>query len=144
MMQARILCRKENAMDIQKFLQEKGSGLAQKLTTQVGLAPQTAQSFLSQLAPRLVDTIRGGGVDLKAVIGGGDVGALLGKLNLGQIARTIGIDEAKATAGAKAVIPGLIEGLQKQAGGIGGVIGNVAGGASDILKKGGGMFPGQS
>jgi uncharacterized protein YidB (DUF937 family) len=123
-------------MDIQKFLQERGQGLVQQLTTQVGLAPQTAQSFLSHLATKSVELVKKGGVDAKTLMGGGDLTALTGKLGIPQIARQIGIDEARATQGAKAVLPGLLQGLQRETGGFSGMGGT----AGDYMKKAGEIF----
>jgi uncharacterized protein YidB (DUF937 family) len=126
-------------MDLQKFLQEKGSGLVQQLTTQVGLAPQTAQSFLSKTATKVVDLVKSGTIDPKSLIGKTDWNPLINKLGIGQIARQVGIDEGKATAGAKAVLPWLVETLQGQAGGLGAMMGNPSQ-AGDFYEKSGETF----
>lgn len=122
-------------MDIQKFLKEKGSGLVQQLTTQVGLAPQTAQSFLSHTATKVVDLVKSGTIDAKSLIGKTDWNPLINKLGVGQLARQSGIDENMATAGLKAVLPGLVDTLQKAAGGFGGIPGNVAQARGDFYEK---------
>ncbi|MDZ4773844.1 MAG: hypothetical protein SGI72_12005 [Planctomycetota bacterium] len=60
-----------------------------------------------------MEVVKGGKFDLKALIGGAGAGAIIGKLGIGDIAKKVGIDEAKATAGAQAVVPKLLETLQK-------------------------------
>jgi uncharacterized protein YidB (DUF937 family) len=122
-------------MDIQKLIQEQGPALVQQLTAKAGFLPDQAKSFLTQIAGKLVDLVKGGGFDLKSLLGGGDVNAIIGKLGLGEIASKVGIDQAKATQGAKVVLPGIMNALN-QAGGLGGL----AAGAGDLLKKAGGFF----
>jgi hypothetical protein len=131
-----VAMEKGASMDLQKLMQEKGPQLVEQLTSKAGFAPQQAQSFLQRLVAKVVDLVKGGGLDLKALVGGGDFGSVLSKLGLGQIASQVGIDEAKATAGAKAVLPGILQFAQQQLGGLHGV----AGAAGDILKKAGGLF----
>jgi hypothetical protein len=129
-------------MDIQKLIKEQGPALIQQLINKAGFTQQQAQGFLPMLVGKVTELIKGGGIDVKALLGGGDLSGLIGKLGLGAIAGKFGIDEAKATAGAKAVLPGVMQALQKQAGGLGGVVETVKSGAGDIMTKAKGLFGG--
>jgi hypothetical protein len=115
----------------------------QQLTSKAGFLPEQARSFLPQLVAKVVDLVKGGTLDIKSLLGGGDPSSIIGKLGLGQIASKIGIDEAKATTGAKAVLPGIAGALAKGAGGLGG-LGGLAAGAGDLLKKATSLFEKQN
>lgn len=96
-----------------------------------------------------MELVKGGKLDVASLVGGGGVSGMIGKLGLGAISKQVGVDEAKAkaTAGATAIVPGILESFGKQAGGLAGLAGLVSGakggakgGAGDLLKKAGGLF----
>jgi uncharacterized protein YidB (DUF937 family) len=124
-------------IDIQKIIQEQGPALIQQLTTKLGFDPQQAQGFIQKLLAKVAEVFKGG-FDVKSLLGG-DLSALIGKLNLGDIASQVGIDTNKATEGAKAVLPKVVEAFQKQ-GGLAGLAQSAGGAAGDVLKKAGEMF----
>lgn len=131
-------------MDISKLIQEHGSALTQQLTSKAGFTPQQATSFLPLVVGKVMEVLKGGKFDVKSLLGGAGAASIIGKLGIGDIAKKVGIDEAKATAGAQAVVPSLLQSLQK-GGGLESLLGNVggaAGGAGDLLKKAGKMFGG--
>jgi len=103
-------------MDISKFIQEQGPNLVQQLTTKAGFAPEQAKTFLSGIVNKSADLFKTGTFDLKQMATNFDVNAFTNKLGLSQIAKQYGIDEAKATAGAKAVLPGIVNAFTKGAG----------------------------
>ncbi len=125
-------------MDIQAILKQFGPALTQQLTSKSGFTGQQAQGFLGALLPGILSAVKGGGLNLQSLLGG-DASSLLSKLDLGGMAKSAGIDKAKAEAGAKEVVPGLLKQLQSQSGGLEGLLGKVggAGGAQDLLKKAG-------
>lgn len=127
-------------MDIAKLIQEQGPALTQHLTKAGFTAPQ-ASSFLPLVIGKVMEVVKGGNFDLKSLIGGAGAGAIIGKLGIGDIAKKVGIDEAKATAGAQAVVPKLLESLQK-GGGLESLLGGASGGAGDLMKKAGKLFGG--
>ena len=129
-------------MDVQAILKQFGPTLTQQLTSKSGFTGPQAQGFLTALLPGILGAVKGGGLNLQSLLGG-DASALLGKLDLGGIAKSAGVDKVKAEAGAKEVVPGLLKQLQSQSGGLEGLLGKVgggAGGAQDLLKKAGKLF----
>lgn len=131
-------------MDIANLIKQYGPALTQQLTGKAGFTPQQAQSFLPLVIGKVLEVVKGGKFDVKSLIGGAGASAIIGKLGIGDIAKKVGIDEAKATAGAQAVVPNLLDSLQKS-GGLQGMLGNLggaAGGAGDLMKKAGKMFGG--
>jgi hypothetical protein len=119
-------------MDIAKLIQDQGTSLIQQLTTKAGFSPEQAKAFVPKLVTKGVELFKGGGLDPKSLTGPGGVGGLIGKIGIGDLARDVGIDVGKATEGAKVTLPGVIQAIQKQAGGA----------AGDLARKAGGLFGG--
>jgi hypothetical protein len=128
-------------MDITKLIQQHGPALTQILTSKAGFTAPQAQTFLPLIIGKVMEVVKGGGFDVKSLIGGTGASAIIGKLGIGDIAKKAGIDEAKATAGAQAVVPKLIESVQKS-GGLESLLGGATGGAGDLMKKAGKLFGG--
>lgn len=131
-------------MDLSKIIQQYGPALTQQLTSKAGFTSQQATSFLPLVIGKVMEVVKGGKFDIKSLIGGAGASAIIGKLGIGDIAKKVGIDEAKATAGAQAVVPSLLESLQKGGGleSMLGGLGGAAGGAGDLMKKAGKLFGG--
>lgn len=128
-------------MDIAKLITDHGPALAAQLTGKAGFTPGQATAFLPLIAGKVMEVLKGGQFDIASLLGGGDAGGLIGKLGIGDIAKQVGVDESKATAGAQAIVPGIVGALNKQPGGLSGLLGGAtAGGAGDLLKKGGALF----
>jgi hypothetical protein len=120
---------------IDELLSDQGGELLKSLTG-AGLSGGEAESFLPGAVGKIVEAVSGGGLDLGALlgVGGGDVGDLLSKIDLGALAGETGVDEGKARGGLEALIPIVLSLLQDKAGGAGG-LGDLLGGG----KEGGGL-----
>ncbi|MBL8860100.1 MAG: hypothetical protein JNL28_16440 [Planctomycetes bacterium] len=129
-------------MDITKLITDHGPALTQQLTGKAGFTADQAKAFLPLIAGKVMEVIKGGQFDIKSLLGGGDMSGLIGKLGIGGLAQKVGIDETKATAGAKAVVPGIIDSFSKQTGGLADLVGDATGGAGELVKKAGKMFGG--
>lgn len=129
-------------MDIQAIIKKYGPVLTQQLTSKSGFTPTQAQSFVPGLIQKVIGALQGGGFDLKSVLGG-NAASLISKLDLSSLAKTAGVDPAKAEAGAKEVVPNLLTQLQSE-GGLDGLLGKVgaAAGAQDLMKKAGKFLSG--
>ena len=128
-------------MDIQAIIEKYGPALTRQLTSKSGFTPTEAQGFVPALIEKVVGVVKGGGVDLKSLFGG-NVSSLIAKLDLASLAKTAGVDRAKAEAGAREVVPSLVAQLQSDPGGLEGLLGKagMAGGAQDLMKKAGKLF----
>lgn len=129
-------------MDLNAIIKQHGPALTQQLTAKAGFSSGQATAFLPLLIGKVMEVVKGGKMDLGALAGGGDLSGLVGQLGLGAMAKQVGMDEAKATTGAKAILPSLLGVVGKDAGGLAGMAGKMAsgGGAADLLKKAGGLF----
>jgi hypothetical protein len=129
-------------MDIQSVIKQFSPALIQQLTLKSGFTPQQAQSFVPGLISQVIGALKGGGFDVKSILGG-DASSLISKLDVAALAKPAGIDGAKAETGAKEVVPSLLKQLQSQSGGLEGLLGQVAGksgGTQELLKKAGKLF----
>lgn len=130
-------------MDITRLIKEHGPALIKQLTGKAGFSPDQATAFLPLLVGKVMELVKGGKFDVASLVGGGDLSGMIGKLGLGAISKQVGVDEAKATAGATVIVPGILESFGKQAGGLAGLAGLVGGskgGAGNLLKKADGLF----
>lgn len=102
-------------MDILKtLLDDHGPALTSELTSKAGFSADQAKKFVPAAAQQALDKIKGGGFDLKSLLGGGDVSALIGKMDLAGLSKTAGIDAGKAAIGLKAILPMIMKLIQSK------------------------------
>lgn len=134
-------------MDLLKsLLDEHGSSLVNELTTKTGFSADQAKKFVPAAAQQTMDKVKSGGIDVKSLFSGGDLSAVIGKLDLGALAKTSGVDAGKAAAGLKAILPMIVKVLQSKGldanalsgllGGGGGGLGGLAAGVGKLFGKG--------
>ncbi len=128
-------------MDIVKqFLSGRGSELVSMLTQQLGFAPDQAQRFVPAAAQRVLDLVKGGGLDVGKLLSG-DAQAVVEQVDTSALATEAGVDEARASQGLAAVVPALSDTLKEKAGGAAGVLALLGGGdAAGGLGKLAGSF----
>lgn len=97
---------------VHAFLSRQGPELIQRLTTHLGLTDKQASRFLGALSGRMVDLLQARGVDVGALVGGRS-DALLAWLDVTALAKTIGIDTKQAHAGARELLPTLVDHLRQ-------------------------------
>ena len=102
--------------------------------------------MLPPTGQQLEQAVSSGSLDLGALLGGGGVGDLLSKLDVGSIASSAGVDAGTAEQGLTALLPAIGSLLQNEAGGAGELLAKLggSGGAKDLLgtagKLAGGLF----
>ena len=109
---------------IKQLLGEKSAGWIEMLTSQLGFSGEEANGFLPTLIEKITGLVTGGGINLGE---GFDLGAIVAKINPSEIASKVGIDEGKAEAGIKGLLPEIASSFMEK-----------AGGASDLLSMLGG------
>ena len=135
-------------MDIVKqLLAEQTGPLVEKLTGQLGFSAEQAQGFVPAAIAQLIEAVKGGGIDLAGLLGGGDPSALLDGVDTGALASAAGLDATKATEGLQSIAPSILEKLKENAGdaqgllsmlggeGAGGLLGKASGLAGGLFKK---------
>jgi len=86
--------------------------LTRTLTSKAGFSASEAKGFLPVVVEKLTALLKGGKFDLKSL----DPQKLLGMLNVGELAKSAGIDTTKATSGLQAILPQITQQLQAKAG----------------------------
>lgn len=86
--------------------------LTRTLTSKAGFSASEAKGFLPVVIEKLTAAVTGGNFDLKSL----DPQKLLGMLNVGELAKSTGIDSAKTTSGLQAILPQITRLLQAKAG----------------------------
>lgn len=115
---------------VDEILEERGSEFAGALVEKAGFGAQEAQSFLPPALSQVIEAVGGGGVDVAALLGGGDPQSLLAKIDLGGLASASGVDASKASSGLQALLPLLLSALQAKAGGAEGILSLLGGGSA--------------
>ena len=117
---------------LEDLLKEHGGELLSSLTSGGGLDTSQAEKLLPPAVSGIGEAISGGGLDLGDLLGGGDgaVSALLGKLDIGQIASAAGLDQNQAQNGLASLIPAVMSLLGNKAGGAEGLL-SMLGGSGD-------------
>ena len=115
---------------IEALLKEHGAELLSSLTGAGGLDAGQAKNLLPPAISGIGEAISGGGLDLSDLLGGGSgaVSALLGKLNVGEIAGAAGLDESQTQTGLASLIPAAVALLGDKAGGAEGLMSLLGGG----------------
>lgn len=126
-------------MDIQSLISRFAPALTQQLVAKSGFTQPEAQGFVPGLIKKVVGLTQGGSFDLKSFLGG-EVSGLVSKLDVPALARSAGIDTAKAEAGAREVVPTFLKQLSAEPGGIDGLLGQGEGGAKGLIAKVGKLF----
>ena len=108
---------------IQDLISRHGGELSQELTSKAGLGADQAQSFLPAMADQLAGALGGGGLDLSALLSGGDLAGLISKLDPSALAAAANLDETSAKRALEAVLPKLLSLLGERAGGVEGLLG---------------------
>lgn len=129
---------------VDELLSAKSSELIRGLTEKAGFSADEATKFIPPAAEQVVDQVKGGGLDIGALLAGQDLSSLISKLDLGALASQVGIDESKVSAGLQTLVPMLLSALQDKAGGASGLLSLLGGdGGGDVagaLGKLGGLF----
>ncbi len=112
---------------VQDLVAQHGSKLAADLTQKAGFSAEQAAQFVPAAGDKVASAISGGGFDLEKVLGG-DFGSLLAKIDVASLAKQVGIDGAKAQGGLAALLPTLLQLLQKNGGGLEGLLKGLGGG----------------
>lgn len=123
---------------IQDLLKEKGGSLIGGLVSQAGFSYSQAQSFVPAAVAKIVDLLKGGGLDIGSLLSGGGVSSLISKLDIGSLASQAGVDETAATKGLESLVPSVVSSLQDKAGGAAGVLSMLGGGTSPGVLEGAG------
>ena len=115
---------------LETLLKEHGGELLSSMTSGTGLDTSQAESLLPPALSGIGEALSGGGLDLGALLGGGQTGVsdLLGKLDIGQIAGAAGLDEGQAKTGLASLIPAVLSLLGNKAGGADGLMSMLGGG----------------
>jgi len=132
-------------MDIVKqLLADQAGPLVEKLTGQLGFSAEQAQGFVPAAVTQLIQVVKGGGVDLAGLLGGGgDPSALVDKVDAGALAQAAGVDATKAKQGLQSIAPSILEKLGESAGGAQGLLSMLGGeGAGGLLGKASGLASG--
>ena len=130
-------------MDLIKQLLKQTDVLS-VLKSQAGLSQDEAERFVPAATDATVQELQGGGLDLGALLGGGGVGDLLSKLDIGQIAGAAGLSAEKAGPALQQFLPVLMQFLNGQGGGIESLLGGDAGSLLSRAKGGLGKLLGGS
>ncbi len=128
---------------VKQFLSDQSGPIIQQLTSQLGFSSEQAQSFLPPAVEKVVGALKGGGLDLGSLLGGGDPSALVSQVDAESLASEAGVDVGTASAGLQALVPTLLGSLKEQSGGAAGVLsllGGDGGGLLDKAGKLGGLF----
>jgi len=126
---------------IQQILKEQGPKLAGVLMSKLGFSSGQADGFLGGALKQISGLISGGGLKVTELFGGGGVGALLSKLNFGQLASEAGVDEGKARQGMEEVAPSMLSSLKDAVDSPEDLLGKFTGeGVGGVLGKVGGLF----
>ena len=126
---------------LESLLKEHGGELLSSLTGAGGLDAGQAKSLLPPAIGGITEAMSGGGLDIGALLGGGEgaVSSLLGKLNVGEIAASAGLDEGQAKNGLASLIPAVMALLGDKAGGAEGLMSMLGGEKSGALSALGGI-----
>jgi|GEM_PF-1516648 len=129
---------------LQDLLAQHGSKLAAALTQTAGFTAEQAVHFVPAAGQKVARAISDGGIDLQKLLGG-DFGTLVGKIDVASLAKQVGIEVAKAQSGLAAMLPTVLQLLQKNSGGLEGILKGLGGGAGlgNLGKLAGKLF-GQS
>jgi len=115
---------------VDEILSDKGSQLSGALTEKAGFSAGEAQSFLPAAVGKVFEAVGGGGIDVGALLKGGDASSLLSKIDVGNLASQSGVDASKATSGLQALLPLLMSALKDKAGGAAGIASLLGGGSA--------------
>ena len=120
---------------LEDLLKEHGADLLSAMTSGSELDAGQAEQLLPPALSGIGDAVTGGGLDLGDLLGGGEgaVGALLSKLDLGQIAGAAGLSEGQTQSGLQSLLPVVLS-----------LLGDKAGGAEGLLSMLGGVSSGGS
>jgi len=131
-------------MDIVKqLLADQAGPLVEKLTGQLGFSAEQAQGFVPAAVTQLIEVVKGGGIDLAGLLGGGDPSALVDQVDTGALAQAAGVDATKAKQGLQSIAPSILEKLGESAGGAQGLLSMLGGeGAGGLLGKASGLATG--
>lgn len=110
------------------LIKEKGGELVSTLLQQ-GFDNGSANNLLREAGSALTSALGSGKIDLSQGNLGGKAGEILGSLNIPALAASVGISPEMAKNGLTAVLPKLLQLLQDQAGGSGGIA-SLLGGAA--------------
>ena len=97
---------------IKQVLNDKLGSLTSMLTSKAGFSANEAKGFLPTVIEKIVALVKGGQLDLKTL----DPQKLIGMLNVGELAKKVGIDTTKANSGLAAVVPEIIKQIQASVG----------------------------
>jgi len=127
---------------LEALLKEHGGELITAVTQGSDLDASQAESLLPPALGQITDLLKGGGgggLDLGDLLGGGQgaVSALLGKLDIAQIAGAADLDEAQARGGLTSLIPVVVSLLGDKAGGVQGILSMLGGADSEASASGG-------
>ena len=128
---------------IQGLISDKGSDIASSVCAQIGISPETAQSFVPAALAQFQQVLSGGQLDISSLLGGGGISQLVDQADTAGLASQFNIDESQATEGLQAIAPKFLEAIQAEGadGLLGAVTGAVSeGGGGGLLSKLGGLF----
>jgi hypothetical protein len=119
------------------LLREQAPQLVSALTQKTDLSPDEAERLVPEGAEATVAALKQSeGLDFGDLLAGGNLSALLGKIDVASLARRAGIGEPTAAAGLQTIVPAVLGLLQSKGGGIEGVQALLgAQGSSGILSQ---------
>jgi len=108
-------------MDIAGILSSQGPELLKTLEG-VGFSADQAEQFLPEAGQQIAGALSGGG--LENLLGSADIGTLLERVDVADLASKLGIDGGLVGSGLNAILPQIMEALKGEAGGILGGLGS--------------------
>ncbi len=114
---------------LEVLLAEHGGKLLSAITSGTELDQGQAENLLPPALSGMGEALRGGNLNLSELLGGdsSSVSALLGKLDIGQIAGQAGLDEGQARNGLTSLVPVVLSLLGDKAGGAEGLLSMLGG-----------------
>jgi hypothetical protein len=120
---------------LEQLLSGSKAGIVSSLTSKLGMSGDQAGGFVGKLLPMIEGLVKGGGLDVKQLLGG-DASGLISKLDMGSLAGFFGGSTDKAKQGVETVVSGIAgaagsnKGLVDQ---LAGLAGGKSGGVGDAV-----------
>lgn len=124
---------------ISQFLQGQGADVVKNLVGSVGFSQEQATGFLGSLGDQVMSLFQGGKLDLSSILENNAVSELTSKLDVGQLASSVGVDTGAAEKGLSTALPSLVDFVKDKAGDASGLLGLLGGDGGDVADKLGGI-----
>ena len=122
---------------LKQLLGEKQAGWLALLTDKAGFTLEQAKGFLGPALEQVLGALKGGQLDLGALLGG-SVDEVVSKLDVAGLASQAELDGERAEQGLKELLPDVGATLKEQSGaleGLGDLLGGSGGGLKGIVGK---------